>query len=327
MSKMVVALLLLALGVALLAGCSGGNDQKVFDWAVDRAAWNGAGSRVAFAALGGNGHPYVWSVDQDGGNRSLLTQSDNDSDLTDEGGNQPAWSPDSADIAIVTSRGTGSQSLYLIDGTGGSNTSEVAITNPATSGADAQPNWVYNPPTTAPYTQLVYVSTKGTVNGLWKPFIVTTSPASIVPVFTTDPSPGVSVQWPDKNGNTVVYQKGMSSRDNDTAIGIYNISTDTEVIPTPTTATNGFRDEQPSLSPTGARIAFSSNRNGSFHIYIMDANGAGSNLTQLTFGSSTDGCPVWSRDGLKILFTRDSEIWSVNVDLTNLHQITQVYEQ
>jgi uncharacterized protein YjdB len=55
------------------------------------------------------------------------------------------------------------------------------------------------------------------------------------------------------------------------------------------------------LSPDRTRIAFSSNRSGSFDLYVMDADGA--NLRRLTMDSANEGDPVWTPDGKQIVYT------------------------
>src|SRR6266511_4325222 len=52
---------------------------------------------------------------------------------------------------------------------------------------------------------------------------------------------------------------------------------------------------RPVLSPDGKRIAFQSNRDGPYHIYLMDADGG--NGRRLTNGDVDDRHPSWSPDG------------------------------
>jgi Tol biopolymer transport system component len=55
---------------------------------------------------------------------------------------------------------------------------------------------------------------------------------------------------------------------------------------------NTYMDESPSWSPDGNKIAFDSNRDGNYQIYIMNADG--SNQTQLTHDSYDSKQAVWS---------------------------------
>ena len=70
------------------------------------------------------------------------------------------------------------------------------------------------------------------------------------------------------------------------------------------------------LGVTTGVIAFQSNRDGNYEIYVM--NGDGTGLTNLTNNPADDSGPVWSPDGKQILFTssRDgnNEIYVMNAD-------------
>ena len=78
-------------------------------------------------------------------------------------------------------------------------------------------------------------------------------------------------------------------------------------------------DGEPSYSPDGSQIAFSSNRTGTADIYI--ANVDGSSLRQLTHGAGAS-YPAWSPDGQTIAYTAasptgpDRGIWTVRADGT-----------
>ena len=83
--------------------------------------------------------------------------------------------------------------------------------------------------------------------------------------------------------------------------------------------THGNRDFYPDLSPDGTKIAFSSDRDGNFEIYTMNADGT--NQTNVSNSASDDMRPSWSPDGTKIVFTSEkdgnAEIYVMNADGTN----------
>jgi Tol biopolymer transport system component len=74
-------------------------------------------------------------------------------------------------------------------------------------------------------------------------------------------------------------------------------------------------DEGPQLSPDGKKIAFSSNRTGSYEIWICDSDG--SNAQQLTSLAGYSGCPSWSPDGERIAFCSIQEQWGIFVISAN----------
>ena len=61
---------------------------------------------------------------------------------------------------------------------------------------------------------------------------------------------------------------------------------------------------RPAWSPDGTKIAFASDRDGTFFIYVMNADG--SNIERLSTGTAVEHDPTWSPDGRFIAFTRAS---------------------
>jgi TolB protein len=78
---------------------------------------------------------------------------------------------------------------------------------------------------------------------------------------------------------------------------------------------NTSEDQQPSWSPDGALLTFSSNRDDGFDIYSMRRDG--SQLRRLTEERAWEGRPRWSPDGRRIAFyTLGSPqiLWLMNAD-------------
>ena len=100
------------------------------------------------------------------------------------------------------------------------------------------------------------------------------------------------------------------------------------VAPTPAPATrltvHDAFDSGPDWSPDGRRIAFASDRDGSFEVYVMNADGSG--VTRLTKNDAVDVSPTWSPDGRRIAFssTRDGsfEIYVMNADGSGVTRLT-----
>jgi Tol biopolymer transport system component len=86
---------------------------------------------------------------------------------------------------------------------------------------------------------------------------------------------------------------------------------------------NAAFDGQPAWSPDGRKIAFESQRDGNFEIYIMNSDGSGQ--TNLTHNPDEDRGPTWSPDGKKIAFERGRprDIHVVNADGTGEVNLTR----
>lgn len=83
---------------------------------------------------------------------------------------------------------------------------------------------------------------------------------------------------------------------------------------------------RPAWSPDGCSVAFESNRDGAFHMYLMNPDGSG--LRQLTGGPLDERRPVWTPDGTAILYDAGDgihqDIWSVAVADGSRKQLTHV---
>ncbi|MFQ6055486.1 MAG: PEGA domain-containing protein, partial [Methanosarcinales archaeon] len=94
--------------------------------------------------------------------------------------------------------------------------------------------------------------------------------------------------------------------------GVVQLTTNTEI------------DSNPTWSPDGSKIAFSSKRAGNFDIWVMDSDGT--NKVQLTANATDDLKPAWSPDGSKIAFSSkragNFDIWVMNNDGSNKVQLT-----
>jgi Tol biopolymer transport system component len=89
------------------------------------------------------------------------------------------------------------------------------------------------------------------------------------------------------------------------------------------TDNTGF-DGYPALSPDGSMIAFARGPAGDQQVYVMDRDGT--NVRQLTMGSTNNTQPSWSPDGSRIAFTTvregQPEIFLMNPDGSEQTRLT-----
>lgn len=83
----------------------------------------------------------------------------------------------------------------------------------------------------------------------------------------------------------------------------------------------GIGDFWPRWSPNGKQIAFHSNVNGNFEIYLI--NGDGTDLTRVTDYSGVDQLPEWSPNGKQLSIRRDTDIYLIDIDGTNPIRLTE----
>ncbi|MBL9147276.1 MAG: PD40 domain-containing protein [Phycisphaerae bacterium] len=114
----------------------------------------------------------------------------------------------------------------------------------------------------------------------------------------------------DRSGSFLVY----ASKQHSERFDLYRKSIEGRTV-TQLTADESD-DIMPVLSPDGANLAFSSNRNGNWDVFVMPASGGPA--TQMTFESDDEVQPTWSPDGKQLAFARMNkrtsrwEIWMSN---------------
>ena len=129
----------------------------------------------------------------------------------------------------------------------------------------------------------------------------------------------------DAHGDAIVF---VSTRDGEYALfGMNADGSDqgrlTEERGDPATAAGLQFQTDPAWSPDGKQIAFASAREGSFDIYVMNADG--SDTRRLTTSNANEQGPTWSPDGSQIAFSRSSEggrVWVMDADGGGEHRLT-----
>ena len=221
--------------------------------------------------------------------------------------NGPKWSPDGNKIVIYGYPSPSTWSIYLMN-SNGSNFIRLTETEDVW---DNSPSW-------SPYgTKIVFTRTYPNLNGREEVWVMDANGDN---KYWTGIEGG-GAKWSPNNLRFVYH----SNRSGNFDIYTSNIDGTDEIRLT----FSSSLDLQPEWSPDGQKIAFSSDRNGNFDIYLINSDGAGG-LFNLTNNSADDFTPNYSPNGTKIAFESDldnpatnhSEIYTINVNGTNLNRVT-----
>lgn len=105
---------------------------------------------------------------------------------------------------------------------------------------------------------------------------------------------------------------------------IFKMTLDGELVTKLTNGPRGAMNVEPSVSPDGSKIAFSSDRSGQTMIHIMNADG--SNQKRVTFAGKFNASPSWSPEGDRVAFAGWAEdhfdIFTMKSDGTDMVRIT-----
>lgn len=362
---------------------NGGNlRQLTFNAAVDdRPARSADGLRIAWQSdEDGGGNYDIWVMEADGSNPRAVTTSPADD-------TQPAWSPDGSQIAFISTRNGQSTALHVMSADGSnvrqvSSTVEEAVDGGPVWSPDGQKiayfsdksggrevylldlntdseqrlttNEVYDgEPDWDPNNRLVFASIRDP-QGDEKSDIYLTEVAlgnadrqnatqlSQDPSTDDDPSfspDGRKVAFTSgRSGNPdiwVMSDSGGELRPLTNHPGIdqspdWGWGATITASGDPSTTSSTFATPLPapvnvaSAGPGDTQIAFASDRDGDFEIFVMD--GDGMNPRQLTFNTATDDMPAWSMDGRRLAWESDEagtfDIYVMNADGSDPRRIS-----
>ena len=220
------------------------------------------------------------------------------------------------DIAF-TGRGVEQLDIFRID-IDGSDRTDITSTSRADS---SQPAW------SAEGTRIAFVSSRDII--IPEIYVMTATgghPTRLTNNFIADVEPS----WFPSDAR-IAFRRGVGANPQ-TQADIYALALDDNANPVGTEVqltTNPANDIMPAVSPDGKRIAFASDRDGDYEIYVMKAapEGPKNKPIRLTNNAAIDQDPDWSPDGKRIAFDSDrdgdAEIFVMNADGTKQKNLTQ----
>ncbi|MBN1680701.1 MAG: PD40 domain-containing protein [Anaerolineae bacterium] len=262
--------------------------QLTFNTAADvHAAWSPDGTRIAYQSSV-NGLRDIYVVYPDGTNPRLLTNNALDDWF-------PAWSPDSNQIVTYAA----SSSIAVFVGQHGAGSMEYHVND--LPDVYLSCDEIMNSTQFQPLAVFVGASNQAVNAAAYH--------AIAIPGQVTAGLPGAWLfRVADLGGCedrelTIMNADGSASR----------------------RLTNNFADDRyPAWSPDGTRIAFASDLDSDFEIYLFDLRT--NNIVQITANRQTDWAPAWSPDSTQIVFSSDrdgdNEVYIMNVDGSNVVQLT-----
>ncbi len=276
----------------------------------------GSSGAIAFVSDRDGDDYEVYTMNPDGSRVQQIT----DNDTADW---YPAWSPDAAYLALGASMDGEDYEIVIMEADG-ANPSQITDN----TFSDLDPAWASaetasesgGPP--APPgaggmadARLVFVSERDGDQDIY----LMESPDDEARALTDNATPDKDPVWaPD--GMSVFY----AGEDADGDFEIYVLALDDPGAAPRALTDNDAEDEEPAVSPTGRYVAFSSDREGSYDIYVLDIYTQ--SVRRLTEDPGYDISPAWSPKGEQIVFSSDRdgdyEIYVMDADGENLRQLT-----
>ncbi len=244
--------------------------------------WSPDGKLIAFTGSTG-GLPQIFVMNADGSDQRQLTQ-----DTTPTGAGYPTWSPDGKKIIYISNPDTSASEYYIINNDG---SQQQQITN--NSDWKGQPSW-------SPNGDVIAISAilRKNINSRYSPesiYLMNISGTILRQLtglnnsqFTMDKTP----RW-SPDSNQIAFNSLQGSCLGISVMNADGTNKDCILRITPRSETTPLINHiDPSWSPRGDYIVFSSTLSGNYNLYVMKPDG--SNITQLTDLPGFNDSPDWT---------------------------------
>ncbi len=236
--------------------------------------WSPSGDRLAINDRENVGDPFaIFSVSVQNAEKQQLTFPP----VGGWGDHDPAFSPDGSRLAFVRSRSEGMQDVYVVNLEDGS---ERRLSD------DSRNVWgvAWAPDARS----IIFSSNRAGRPGLWRVSVDGGTPIWV----------GVAAEsatFPSIMGGNLAYLRGSGE------VNIWSVDAIADSAGEPVIRST-YWDMHPAISPDGSRLAFTSNRSGSYELWVAASDGSDP-LRLTSFGETFTSTPRWSPDGQRIVFT------------------------
>jgi Tol biopolymer transport system component/DNA-binding winged helix-turn-helix (wHTH) protein len=213
---------------------------------------------------------------------------------------QPVFSPDGSKIAFQKKIGSNTEiCLINLDGSDLVNLTQ----NPA---RDITPHF------SPDGSKILFATNRGGDTGLFQSYVMNADGSDQRRAYLRDGFVFSSTWMPD--GIQILLGVDVSNAGD---VDIFRTSIDDPSLSERLTFHKKW-DAQPEASPDGTKIAFASNADGNWEVYLMNSDGTG--RFRLTRNAAFDWSPRWSPDGTKLLLNSNrSGTWAIyTIDLKSI---------
>ena len=275
-------------------------------------SWSPDGGEIAYIQTLGQGFSDIWVMDSDGKARKKLTTKPFTKYF------EPSFNPDGKSL-LFFSDSSGNDDIWSMDANG---RNLRRLTNdPA---ADYHPSW------SPDGAQVAFISKRSGKNAIWlmdrsgenQRLLVSVGldDCDLTPAWTPD---GRKILYAAREGGqgeeapTLNCQAFSGTKPPFTSsCPSHILEADVETAEVRRLTSGDFHDGRVAVHPSGDLVTFTSNRSGSWDLWMMDRQG--SRLQRLTSHEGYEGYSAWSPDGKKFVFVSDRagglDLWLATVE-------------